>query len=400
MLRIPRRFRRMRWLAALLASTCFPVLLGRPSPLDLEPAPPEKIRAIRVELGPGGPALDLAEPNLLPEMALGERIAALDRWLADLAARDLFSGVVLVGDGDRVLLEQAYGLASREEGTPNLPTTRFNVGSIGKSFTQVAIAQLASAGKLTYDQTIAELLPDYPNPAVARRVTVRHLCAHTGGLGDFFGPRFEQTPKDRIREISDYLPLFVADSLRFEPGTQFGYSNAGYIVLGAIVERVSGQRYPEYLAEHIFAPAQMVTAGFLDLDRPAAERAVGYTRERDSDPWRPSTQMQPVRGSSAGGAYATARDLLRFANALGEGRLLPPGWTHVALDGPPPGRSGPAGIPDGPLGMGIAGGSPGWNSVLEAEGDRVLVITANLDPPIAEAIAQRMRPALLGPGAE
>src|SRR4029079_16154267 len=130
------------------------------------------------------------------------------------------------------------GYADRESKTPNNLETRFRLGSMNKMFTSVSIAQLVQAGKLKYTDTVADVLPDYPNKEVARKITVHQLLTHTSGLGDIFGPEFQRT-KDSLHDLKDYLPLFVNQPLRFEPGKDWSYSNAGFIVLGLIIEHVS-----------------------------------------------------------------------------------------------------------------------------------------------------------------
>src|SRR4029077_18041 len=161
-------------------------------------------------------------------------------------------------------------------------------------------------------------LPDYPSP-IADKVTIRQLIEHRSGMGDFFGPEYLATPPSKIRKLSDYLPLFVNKPLEFEPGTDQRYSNAGYIVLGLIIERESGRSYYDYVRDHIFKPAGMKDTDSYAIDEKVPNRAVALTKHE-------STEL-PGRGSSAGGGYSTAGDLLRFAQALRSGKLLDEKWT-------------------------------------------------------------------------
>ena len=196
-------------------------------------------------------AAELAGPPLTRDEALARVRAVID----EKALADEFSGVVLVARGDQVLIHEARGLASREYAAANLAATRFNLGSINKLFTRVAIGQLAEQGKLSLEDTIGKFLPAYPNREAAARVTVRQLLDMTSGIGDFFGKKYEDTPKDRIRTLEDYLPFFAAEPLLFAPGSQRRYSNGGYIVLGLIVAKASGQSYFDYVRDHVYSPA-------------------------------------------------------------------------------------------------------------------------------------------------
>ena len=166
---------------------------------------------------------------------------------------------------------EAYGRADRDFDVPNRTDTKFNVGSINKVFTQVAVAQLASGGKLALSDR--PRLPDYPGPG-ADRITIQQLLTMSSGLGDIFGKKYDATPKSRLRNLSDFLPLFVDEPLLFEPGMSRRYSNAGYVVLGLIVERVSGQSYHDYVREHVFRPAGM------RLRRVSPGRGVAELRRR------------------------------------------------------------------------------------------------------------------------
>jgi CubicO group peptidase (beta-lactamase class C family) len=297
--------------------------------------------------------------------------------VADRAAADgKFSGVVMLAKDGKPVLERAYGFADAAKTTKNRVDTKFNLGSINKIFTKIAIGQLAEAGKLSLNDTVRKYLPDYPSP-VADKITIEQLVEFRSGLGDFFGPEFLAAPPSKIRKLSDYLPLFVNKPLLFEPGTEQRYSNAGYIVLGLIIERVTGQSYYDYVREHIFKPAGMHDTDSYAIDENVPNRAMGITKRGD-------LQM-PGRGSSAGGGYSTAQDLLRFSNALLANKLLPLKRTEWILQG----RS-----------LGIAGGAPGINAALLIEPPYTLVVLANFDPPAAEEIARAARPLLGMPPAQ
>jgi len=341
-----------------------------------EPEKPGKILGLRVEMVEEGALQDVSGPPLTGKEALDAAAAYLDQQTKD----DLFSGVALIARDDEVVFQKAYGMASIEYAVPNRLDTRFNLGSINKIFTQIAIEQLAERGKLSLDDPIKKFLPDYPNAEAAAKVTIRHLIDMTSGIGDFFGPEYEATPKNRIRELADYLPLFAAKPLLFQPGAGRQYSNGGYIVLGLIVEKASGLSYFDYLAENIYRPAGMTAGGHFDSDIPAANIASGYTRrwdegEHEKEPRRNNIHTRPARGSSAGGGYAPAMDLFRFVAALKAGKLLGP----AAMA-----RFGGSGA--------YAGGAPGINAEIDmdpAPGYTVVVLS-NYDPPSAGAVAKKI----------
>ena len=201
---------------------------------------------------------------------------------------------------------RGYGEADRETHAANTPATRFNIGSINKSFTQMAIAQLIAAGRLKATDTIGSLLPDYPN-VDARAATVQQLLDHRGGIADFFGPTFVATPKETLRSNADYYRLVAPQPLTFAPGTRRAYCNGCYIVLGEIIARVSGQSYEAYVVEHVFTPAGMARTAFVMPQPRPADVAQGYTTRggNGGGAARSNAGMIGAGGSAAGGAYST-----------------------------------------------------------------------------------------------
>lgn len=359
---------------------------------DFSAAPPHHLVGILVD--DAGPA-DLQGPP--PAMTQAEALAAVDRAVSESAADGVFSGVVLVARGGRPLLHKAWGLASREHGVENRPDTKFNLGSINKIFTQVALAQLLQRGRLSLDDPLGKILPDYPNAEAKAKVTIRHLVEMRSGIGDFFGPAYQATPKDRLRRNADFLPLFASAPLLFEPGTESRYSNGGYIVLGEVVARVSGRDYHDYVREHVFAPAGMTDTDSYDADAIVPNLAEGYTRRDAGEPGGSATPIRnfysrPARGSAAGGGYSTAVDLLRFATALLGDTLLEPAWTDWILNRVEPSPGGPS-ADRSRGGLGIAGGAPGINAALEVDraSGWLIVVLANDDPPMATRTAQAVR---------
>ena len=262
----------------------------------------------------------------------------LSDFLDRLVAADAFSGTVLVAKDGKPFFEKAYGLASRAYDVPNKLDTKFNLGSMNKMFTAVAIAQLAEQGKLSFDDKIGKYLPDFPVKDAAEKVTIHHLLTHTSGLGSYFNDEFMKSSRDRFRAVKDYFPLIEKEKLSFEPGARFGYSNTGFLVLGAIVEKVSGQDYFDYVREHIYRPAGMANTDAFELDQDIPNLAVGYTRMGPGGrplrgPRKNNVFLHVIKGGPAGGGYSTAEDLLDFDRALRSHKLLGPKMTDLVLAG-------------------------------------------------------------------
>ena len=334
---------------------------------QFEPAEPHGLVGVRV--------MDVGEeggPPPAPKKDDAELAAAVGEHVRTKAASDDFSGVVLLAKNGTPFHLQAVGNANREKKVPNRTDTKFNIGSINKAFTAIAVRRLVAEGKLNLDDPIKKYLPDYPNADAAAKVTVRRLLDMTSGIGDFFGNRYEAADKSKIRTLEDYLPLFADKPLEFEPGARSMYSNGGFIVLGLIVAKASGQDYYAYVREAVFKPAGMLDTDWFYKDAAVANRAAGYT---ESGPARkPNYDTLPGRGSSAGGGYSTAADLLKFTVALQKGEF------------------GPA-APDLQGGFGIAGGAPGLNAAVEYDPQRgyAIIVLANLDPPAATTMARQIR---------
>jgi CubicO group peptidase (beta-lactamase class C family) len=372
----------------------------------------------------GGPPEATGPP--MTEAALQDSIDALiRRGVQD----DVFAGVVRIVDGDRVVYEKAAGLAERRFDVPNAIDTRFNIGSITKLFTHVAIAKLASEGRLQLADRLSKHLTDYPKE-VADRITIAQLIDHSSGLGDIFGPEYDAMDRSSLRTLPDFLPLFQNKPLRFEPGTDHYYSNAGYTVLGLVIEKLAGMPYADYVRKIVYEPAGMTDSGPGEADAPVPHLATGYTRRpvgpgsaapnaahgarhANAPPggraWelRANTSHLPGISGSAGGGYSSARDLHRFVRALRHDRLVPPAYTQWVLMRELPSEPGAAKpsidvFPQGAT-IGFAGGAPGLNALLSVRLDRdlTLVVLANADPPIAESMGRKigvwMRRAGVGP---
>jgi D-alanyl-D-alanine carboxypeptidase len=355
--------------------------------LAVETAPPHRITSMSVEVGTdeGGP--EGPPPPISASMPPADLEKALDEYLAARAAEDAFAGVVAVARDGRTIFEKAYGLADREERTPATVATRFNVASIGKAFTKTAIGQLVSQGRLALTDTIGKWLPDYPN-SKSRTATIDQLLNHHGGIADFFGPSFDAMPKANFASNADYYRFVSAQPPLFDPGAERRYCNGCYVVLGEIISKASGQRYEEYIAEHVFKPAGMTGAGFFRSDRRPSVVAQPYSKQlaASKGALRNARDAHGVTGSAAGGSYASAGDLLAFDNALRTGKLLNPKMTAWFLGGE---VAAPGARARG--GLGIAGGAPGTNALLETDERWAVAVVGNLDPPASAGVGQAIK---------
>jgi D-alanyl-D-alanine carboxypeptidase len=328
---------------------------------------------------------------VLHRLTQADALAALRDHATERARADEFAGAVLVARHGKVLLQNAWGRADRKAGTANTPATRFRIGSMNKMFTAVATLQLVEAHKLALDDPIGQHLPDYPNKQVAAKVTVRHLLTHTGGTGDIFGPEFDQH-RLQLREHRDYLKLYGRRGLNFEPGARFEYSNYGFVLLGALIEHVTGGSYDDYVGGHVFRRAGMRSTGALPESVEVPDRVVGYLRSSPGSDWVPNTDTLPWRGTAAGGGYSTVGDLLRFAQALDSGRLISKA-TLAEATRPHQQQYGYGFDVQGQGSLrsyGHGGGAPGMNGELRVfpRLGYVVVSLSNLDPPAASELVE------------
>jgi D-alanyl-D-alanine carboxypeptidase len=328
---------------------------------------------------------------VLHRLPQAQALAALADHAGERARAGEFAGAVLVARHGKVLLQDAWGRADRKAGTANTPATRFRIGSMNKMFTAVATLQLVEAHKLALDDPIGKHLPGYPNKEVAAKVTVRHLLTHTGGTGDIFGPEFDQH-RLRLREHRDYLQLYGSRGLTQEPGSRFEYSNYGFVLLGVLIEQVTGGSYDDYVRDHVFRRADMRSTGALPESVEVPDRAVGYLRASSGSDWVPNTDTLPWRGTAAGGGYSTVGDLLRFAQALDSGTLISEA-TLAEATRPHHQQYGYGFDVQGQGSLrsyGHGGGAPGMNGELRVfpELGYVVVSLSNLDPPAASELVE------------
>lgn len=308
-------FSRRQTLTALLAAAMSApaAALARqaaPAPTP-EPVPPEELLArARAALAPGG----LVE-------GLMERLADQGR----------FSGVVLAAVEGRPLLHRAYGLADRAANRANALDTRFDIASAGKMFTTVGIGQLLEAGQLSLEDRLVDHLPEF-RPDIGARITLAQLLSHTSGLGSYFASPLWDERRGSLDRLEDFLALIEGETPQFTPGERYEYSNSGFTLLGAVIQKHAGKDYYAAIQERVFAPAGMTRTGWPTRDDASADIALPYTNGCFGRPpnactpgdWRDATPLSGRRGSPAGGAFSTTGDLLAFVEALRSGRLLKP----------------------------------------------------------------------------
>jgi D-alanyl-D-alanine carboxypeptidase len=335
--------------------------------VTVEASPPHLISRLRVQPEAAPPAVSRFDT-----------FDALDRHLSEAAANDRFSGVVLASRGDDVVFHRAYGQADREAGVPVRPDTRFDLGSIDKAFTQVAILRLAQEGRLGLDDAVGDHLAGL-SPGLAA-ATIRQLLQHRAGAGNYLAdPAFQSDPA-RYGTVAALLALIRDRDPDFEPGTSQRYSNSGFVLLGAVVEALTGRPYHAVIREWVLEPAGMTDTGPEGRDR-SPNTAVPYTRGQRGPEAPLARSTFGTVATPAGGGFSTAEDLRRFLRALGANRLLDARHTDMLVN-----EYAELGTRD--THWGIAGGAPGINAVagIEFARDHVVVVLTNLDPPVAESL--------------
>ena len=273
------------------------------------------------------PMLALAQQPATKAAAVQQLPAKLDALFAPhYKATDPGATVIVVKDGKPVF-RKAYGAANLDSKTPMTPDTVLRLGSITKQFTAVAILMLADEGKLALNDPITRFFPDYPTGG--KVITVEHLLTHTSGIASFTGkPNYVANMAKDLR-VSQMIDNFKNDPLQFEPGTDYRYNNSGYFLLGAIIEKVSGQTYASFLEQRIFTPLGMKDTAYEGSERGKAPRAAGYSaKEKGYGPTAPLSMTQPY---AAGALVSTVDDLARWDAAIAAGKLLKPATWKLAF---------------------------------------------------------------------
>ena len=324
----------------------------------------------------------------LPARAQDDRLAQIDRQLQQYHDYGLFNGVALVAEGDRVLYQKGFGEAEMAWHVPNTPATRFRIASVTKQFTAALALQLVESGEMELDAPVTRYWPEYP-AAQGDRVTVRQLLNHTSGIPSYTGlPDFQNaqrvphTPEETLAEVWE-MPL------EFEPGTQYRYNNSGYVLLGALVERATGQPYDVALRERLLDPLGLVDSGYDHYEEVIDGLAYGYEQQPDGQ-HRRAAYLDTSYPYAAGMMYATAADLLAWTRALHAGEVFRNAETLAQMTTP--------GLGDYGFGLGIgylpvdadsarvvghSGGINGFSSKLDyfPDTERTVVVLDNTEGP-------------------
>lgn len=350
--------------------------------LETEDSPPHKIKFWDIQTA--DPPSEGMEDN--DPMTEGEILEWVDKELKKLTEEEKFSGSFLIAKNGKPIFKNAYGLASREFNVPNKIDTKFNIGSINKAFTQVAIAQLLEQGKIALDDNIGKYINGFPEN-IAEKVTIKNLLLFTSGMSHYWVDEYWQKYL-QIKTVSDLMEIIKKQPLDFEPGTDQQYSNSGYVVLGAIIEKVTGMDYYNYIRKYVYQPADMTNTDCYDLEQIIPNLATGYYPNQLPNPYmnnkfQNNIYQRAIVGSPAGGGYSTAEDLNKFVEALKSNKLASERYTNLAI-GSFENLSNPEKRPSGFFFGG--GGSHGINSTIEADfesGYTVIALT-NYPPPAAE----------------
>jgi CubicO group peptidase (beta-lactamase class C family) len=262
----------------------------------------------------------------------------LESLMKKLAEADVFSGTVLLARDGVPIFQGAYGLANKDYNVPNQLDTKFNLGSMNKMFTAVAVAQLVERGKLSFDDPLSKFLPEFPDAESAKKIKIKHLLSHTAGLGGYFTEAWRNSSRALYRTVDDQIKRAASDErLLFEPGTRHRYSNTGMLVAGKVIEVASGQDYYDFVRENVYKPAGMMNTDCYELDKVNPNLAVGYEKHYDDSGvvYRNNLFEHVMRGGPQGGGYSTVGDLLKFDLALRGNKLVGAQYVSLLLSAKP-----------------------------------------------------------------
>jgi CubicO group peptidase (beta-lactamase class C family) len=255
------------------------------------------------------------------------KAAKIDQLMKVYNSYQQFNGAVLVAENSKVIFKKGYGMANMEWNIPVETDTRFRLGSITKQFTSMLVLQLVQEGKIKLEGKLTDYLPDYRKDT-GDRITIHHLLNHTSGVPSYTGlPNFLSDVSRNPYSVSDFVKKFASGDLEFEPGTKWNYSNSGYFLLGAIVERVTGKPYEQVLKERIFDPVGMKNTGYDHHETILAKRASGY--ERQPGGYINAAYLDMSLPFAAGSLYSTVEDLYLWDQALYTDKLLSPQLKEV-----------------------------------------------------------------------
>ena len=248
--------------------------------------------------------------------------------ILDIIPED-FSGAVMVSRDGNILFAKGFGFADIPNQIYNTVDTKFQTASAGKFFVAVGIMQLIEAGRVSLDSQIGDLL-DFALHQIDRKITIQQLLNHTSGIPDYcdesmipdYSDLWVDFPNYKIRRSKDLLPLFIEKPMMYQAGEKFQYNNSGYVILGLIIESVTGQLFDEYLSEKVFLPSEMLDTGYYELDRLPAKCANAYIFDESRHQYYTNIYSVDAKGTGAGGAFTTVVDIEKFWKKLLNGNLV------------------------------------------------------------------------------
>lgn len=261
-----------------------------------------------------------------------KKVKQIVKYLDELSEDPYFSLSIAISKKDKIIFKKGYGYANREHQIPNQPNTKFNIASIGKMFTAVAILQLYERGEISFHQPIGKYLSDFPNRKMLHSVTIHQLLTHTSGLPLWFNQEFANSPKFSYLELEDYLPLYKGIEIDSAKVGNSSYSNVGFCLLGFVIEAVSEMSYKEYLQKHIFKPTGMHETGLWNLTEIIPNAAVGYVRPANKDGYWTTNFHKNMSSNPAGAAFTSVLDLTKFYKALRNHQLLSAASTALMFE--------------------------------------------------------------------
>lgn len=240
-----------------------------------------------------------------------------------------FSGVIYISNKNNEIYSKAYGYADKSNLVPNKLTTRFPIASGSKVFTAISTLQLIEKGLLSLETPIGKLL-DFDLNKIDRNITIHQLLTHTSGIPDYFDEELMDDyealwvdyPMYKIRSSFALLPLFIEKPMQYERGSEFKYNNAGYVILGLIIEKITAQSFDDYIRKNIFEPCNMIDTGYFELDRLPSRCANAYIYDEEKNEFKTNIYSVDVKGTGAGGAFTTVNDMISFWNCLFGYKLL------------------------------------------------------------------------------
>ena len=250
--------------------------------------------------------------------------------IEELIGQD-FSGVISVRKDKKTIIRDSYGYADINNKIPNEIETKFATASAGKVFVAVGILQLIQKGKLKLNDTIGSIL-DFDLKGIDKKITIRQLLNHTSGIPDYFDEStmeeyaelWRDFPNYKIRNSMDLVPLFIDKPMMYKAGEKFQYNNTGFVMLGIIIEKITGLLFDDYLSANVFEPCGMLSTGYYELDRLPAKCANSYIYDENRKGYYTNIYSVDVKGTGAGGAFTTIIDVERFWDNLLDGKLLHP----------------------------------------------------------------------------